>query len=189
MVLRSLELSSCDVPWSCSVDVPGNWYSGFSSQRYTLVWSRPTVASQFAQLRKRAGPSGKMMVSLATSAWMHTPSAVAGSVKLSARPKITGWDSCTMSVTMGWNTSASNKNVAVSDQTRTDALIFCPPIENPSFSIFVNGQGPAMHDTLAFRNSFPAPASKDMEPMAAFQRPSGEHGSCRLHGTFPVFCT
>ena len=24
MVLRSLELSSCDVRWSCSVDVPGN---------------------------------------------------------------------------------------------------------------------------------------------------------------------
>src|SRR5215467_8233770 len=120
---------------------------------------------------------------------MHTPSALAGSVKLSTRPKITGWDSRTMSVTMGWNTSASNKNVAVSDQTRTDALIFCPPLENPSLSIFVNGQGPAMHDTLTSRNSFPAPASKDMEPIAAFQRPSGEHGSCPLHRRFPVFCT
>src|SRR5437588_3282863 len=118
---------------------------------------------------------------------MLTPSAVAGNVKLSARPKITGWDSCTISLTMGWNTSASNKNVAVSDHTRTDAVIICPPLENPSLSILVNGHGPAMQETLALRNSFPAPASREAEPIAAFQAPSGEHGAWPLHGTFPLF--
>ena len=69
----------------------------------------------------------------------------------------------------------------VSDQLRTDALIVRPPWEKPSESIRVKGHGPAMHVTLALRNTLPSPASKDAEPMCALHLPSGEHGECLLH--------
>src|SRR5580700_795495 len=90
---------------------------------------------------------------------------------------------------MGWNTSASSKKVVVSDQFRADALIVWPPLEKPSLSILVNGHGPAMQDTRALRNSFPVPASRNAEPIAAFHLPSGEQGARRWQGTFPVFTT
>src|SRR5687768_826628 len=62
-----------------------------------------------------------------------------------------------------------------------------PPRENPSFSIAVNGQGPAMHDTRALRNClFCSPVFSDREPRAAFHLPSGEQGGRFPHGTFPV---
>src|SRR5580698_9779398 len=91
-------------------------------------------------------------------------------------------------LTMGWVTSASNRKVAVSDQSRAETLIVCPPWEK-SESILVNGHGPAIHDARGFRNSFPVPASRVAEPCAARHLPSGEHGRCPLHGTLPVFST
>src|SRR5580700_6643263 len=88
---------------------------------------------------------------------------------------------------MGWKTSASSRKVAVSDQSRAETMMVWPPWENLSVSILVKGQGPAMQETRASRNSLPAPASSDAEPMAAFHLPSGEHGRCFLQGTFPRF--
>ena len=51
------------------------------------------------------------------------------------------------------------------------------------------GHGPAIHDALALRNSFPVPASREAEPIAAFHFPSGEHGGCPWQGTFALFIT
>src|SRR5690349_20332860 len=84
------------------------------------------------------------------------------------------------------NTSACSKNVVVSDQLRTDALMVRPPREKLSVSILVKGQGPAMQDNLAFRNSLPSPASSIAEPIAAFHCIPGEHGGLPSHGTLPV---
>ena len=50
----------------------------------------------------------------------------------------------------------------------------------------MNAHGPAMHETLMLPNSLPSSASMDSVDFVAFQRPSGEHGSWPLHGTFPV---
>src|SRR3954463_4445842 len=94
-----------------------------------------------------------------------------------------------MLVGIGCNTSASNRNVAVSDQVRAETEMICPPFDDRSDSIFVNGHGPAIHDTRASRNSLPGPASSVAEPSAAFHFPSGEHGCRFLHGTFPWFST
>src|SRR5882724_10434240 len=129
------------------------------------------------------------MVSPLISARMLTPSAEPGTVKFSAWPKITGWDVRTMSLTMGRNTSASSRNVAVSDQFRADTFTSRPPCKKSSSSILVNGHGPAMHEVRALRNSLPSPASSFAEPIEAFHLPSGEHGGCFRHGTFPVFAT
>src|ERR1700690_4273791 len=120
---------------------------------------------------------------------MLIPSAAPGTVKFSAWPKITGCDVRTMSATIGRNTSASIRNVAVSDQLRADTFTSRPPCRKSSASILVNGHGPAMQDVRALRNSFPSPASSDAEPIVAFHFPSGEHGSCFLQGTLPVFAT
>src|SRR5215469_2460064 len=86
-------------------------------------------------------------------------------------------------------TSASSKKVVVSDQLRTEALITRPPFEKLSASIVVNGHGPAMQESLAFRNSFPSPASRVAEPIAAFHSIPGEHGGLPWQGTFPLFTT
>ena len=94
-----------------------------------------------------------------------------------------------MSLIMGWKTSASNRNVAVSDQLLADTLMARPPCERSSDSILVKGQGPAIHDVLAFRNSLPSPASRAAEPIEAFHFPSGEHGGCFRQGTLAVFTT
>src|ERR1051326_5833262 len=94
-----------------------------------------------------------------------------------------------MSPTFKRNTSACSRNVVVSDQLRTVTLMICPPREKPSVSIFVNGQGPAMHVILALRNSFPGPASKEADATPGFHFPSGEHGRLLLQATFPVFST
>jgi hypothetical protein len=67
--------------------------------------------------------------------------------------------------------------------------MFRPPREKSSDSILVNGQGPAMQETRAFPKTFPCPASRDAEPIAAFHLSSGEQGLCWWHGTFPVFTT
>src|SRR4051794_35476304 len=64
-----------------------------------------------------------------------------------------------------------------------------PPREKPSTSILVKGQGPAIQETLAFRNSFPAGASMVADPITAFHFPSGEHGSRPSQGTLPLFTT
>src|SRR4029077_13891744 len=94
-----------------------------------------------------------------------------------------------MSLTMGWTTSASRRKVVVSDQFRTETLTFRPPRERSSKSTLAKGHGPAMQETLAFRNSFPSPASSDAEFSAAFHFPSGEHGWRPLQGTLPAFTT
>ena len=77
----------------------------------------------------------------------------------------------------------------MSDQFRADTLMVRPPREKPSDSIFVKGHGPAIQETLAFRNSFPSPASREAEPIVAFHRPSGEQGCWPLQGRLPVFIT
>jgi hypothetical protein len=66
-------------------------------------------------------------------------------------------------------------------------LILRPPRENWSDSILVKGQGPAIQETLTFRNCRFSPASKDSERIVAFHLRSGEHGGWSLQGTFPVF--
>src|SRR6185369_4622284 len=132
---------------------------------------------------------GNVMLLPLISARMLTPSAEPGTVKFSACPKITGWDVRTMSLTMGRKTSASSRNVAVSDQFRADTFTSRPPCKKSSASILVNGHGPAMHDVRALRNSFPSPASSDAEPTDAFHFPSGEQGGCLRQGTLPVFAT
>src|SRR5678810_1302004 len=120
---------------------------------------------------------------------MLTPSAEPGTVKFRAWPNLTGCDVRTMSLTMGRNTSASSRNVAVSDQLRAVTFTSRPPCRKSSDSILVKGQGPAMHEVRALRNSLPSPASSDAPPMAAFHCPSGEQGGCFRQGTLPVFTT
>src|ERR1700730_8620194 len=93
----------------------------------------------------------------------------------------------TMLVIWGRKTSACSRNVVVSDQLRTATLMCRPPCENPSKSTLVKGQGPAMQETLAVRNTLPAPASSDSAATAAFHLLSGEQGVLLLQGTFPVF--
>src|SRR5580704_16393368 len=90
---------------------------------------------------------------------------------------------------MGCTTSASNRNVVVSDQLRIERLRRRRSGVSSSRSMLVKGQGPAMQETLGLRNSFPSPASRDMELMAAFHFPSGEQGGRLLQGVFPVLAT
>src|SRR5579859_961939 len=90
---------------------------------------------------------------------------------------------------MGRTTSASNRKVAVSDQFRAEAVIIWPPCERWSASIFVKGQGPAIHEARALRNAYPGPASKVADPRAAFHLPSGEQRDSPLQGTLPLFST
>src|SRR5580658_38220 len=86
-------------------------------------------------------------------------------------------------------TSASNKNVVVSDQLRTDTLKWRRSSERSASSILVKGHGPAMQETLGLRNSFPSPASRDREPIVAFHLPlPGEQGGWS-HGLFPTLTT
>src|SRR5438445_13606525 len=99
---------------------------------------------------------------------------------------MTGWDCRTLSATIGWYTSASSRKVAVSDHARAETWRRRLSREGTS-SILVKGHGPAIQETLALRNSFPAPASSATDPSAAFHFPSGEHGGFPLHGTLPVF--
>src|SRR5450631_111026 len=87
------------------------------------------------------------------------------------------------------NTSASSRNVAVSDQSSAEAVMVRPPLANPLESIRVKAQGPAMQEALALRNSFSGPESNVTEPEDAFQFPSGEQGAWALHGTFPLLTT
>src|SRR5580704_16619722 len=70
-----------------------------------------------------------------------------------------------------------------------DALMVRPPFENLSESIRVKGHGPAIQDTRALRNSFPAPASSDTDSTAAFHFRSGEHTGAPAQATSPVFKT
>src|SRR5208283_1838485 len=133
---------------------------------------------QLAQLRQRFGPGprGNTIVSPLTSASILGPSAAGGKVKLKVRSKITGYESRVMSLNVGWITSASMRKVVVSDQFRTATLMLRPPREKLSDTICVKVHGPAMQVTLAFWNSFPSPASREVEAMAAFHFPSGEQG-------------
>src|SRR5581483_1986623 len=64
-----------------------------------------------------------------------------------------------------------------------------PPFEKLSASMAVNGQGPATHESLAFRNSFPSPASSDADAMAAFHSIPGEQGGLPSQRTFPLLTT
>src|SRR5271157_4178775 len=86
-------------------------------------------------------------------------------------------------------TSASTRNVTVSDQSVTLTVIVRPGAGTAPVSILVNGQGPAMQETRAFLNCCPSPASIVTPPTAAFHLPSGEHGGCPVQGTLPVFGT
>src|SRR5438034_728999 len=83
-----------------------------------------------------------------------------------------------ISPTMGWNTSASTRKVAVSDQLRADTVMVRPPRRNVSFSNLVKGHGPAMQEARTFRNSLLSPASNVRPPILAFHLPSGEQGCC-----------
>src|ERR1700689_2836194 len=86
-------------------------------------------------------------------------------------------------------TSASIRNVTVSDQLRTVTVMLRPGCGTSPLSIFVNGQGPAIHDTRAFSNCCPWPASMVAPPIAALHLPSGEQGGLAAQGTSPVFGT
>src|SRR6185312_7673355 len=165
-----------------------NLYPAFNSHRYTVVFSLSLSvrAEQVAQLRYRFGPSGNTIAAPSTSASRLTPSAVGGSVKFNACPKITGYDSRTFDVIASWYTSASSRNVAVSDHASADTLIFRPPCANPLESIRVNGHGPAMHEARTFSNVLSTPASSDADPVDAFHFLSGEHSIFFSHGTFPL---
>src|SRR3982750_3223238 len=98
-----------------------------------------------------------------------------------------GVDSRTTSPCITRLTSASTRNVAVSDQFRTDTRIVGPGSGRLFSSMRVNGQGPAMHDTRAFRNWLPVPASKTAELTVAFHFPSGEHTLLPSQAIPPVF--
>jgi hypothetical protein len=84
------------------------------------------------------------------SAWMLGPCAVAGSVKFIASPKMTGYNSRTISLRIVRITSASTKNVAGPDQLSTETVTFRAGYDGLDGSIFVKGHGPAMQDTLTF---------------------------------------
>src|ERR1700739_457285 len=86
-------------------------------------------------------------------------------------------------------TSPSSRKVVVSDQFRTEALMVRPPCEKWSDSTEVKGHGPAMQDNLAFRNSFPSPASSVADATAALHLMPGEQGGFPAQGTFPIFAT
>src|ERR1700674_3728513 len=92
-----------------------------------------------------------------------------------------------MSLVMGRTTSAASKKVTVSDQLRMETLKRRRSGEKDSCSTLVKGQGPAMQETLAFRNSLPSPASNVREPRDGFHLPQGESCGCLLHGAFPLF--
>src|SRR5215475_6478054 len=76
-------------------------YPGFSSQRNNRVRSGLDRTLQSAQSRMWAGPMGKMVVWAFQSAWMLTPSADGGRVKLRVFPKMTGYKLRTRSLTIG----------------------------------------------------------------------------------------
>src|SRR5665213_3600692 len=86
-------------------------------------------------------------------------------------------------------TSASTRNVTVSDQFRTITEIVRPGRGVAPLSILVKGHGPAMQETRALLNCCPWPASMVTPPTAAFHLPSGEHGGWAAHGPLPVFGT
>jgi len=119
------------------------------------------------------------MLSPLTLASMLGPRAEAGKVKLMVRPKMTGNETRFPSWLAIRVTSASRRKLAVSDQFFTETLIWRPPAEKESFSILVNGQGPAMQETRTSWNSLPSPASSAVPPTAAFHFPSGEQGEWR----------
>src|SRR5260370_5565733 len=86
-------------------------------------------------------------------------------------------------------TSASSRNVVVSDQFRIVTPMWLPPLEKESFSILVNGHGPAIQETRTSWKELFSPASSETPPMAAFHLPSGEQGPWRSQGMSPVFTT
>src|SRR5579872_46737 len=90
---------------------------------------------------------------------------------------------------MGCTTSASTRNVVVSDQPMTATLKCRWSAEKVSCSILVNGHGPAMQETRALWNTFPSPASSESDPRPAFHLlPAPQRGPL-LHGVFPRFTT
>src|SRR5258708_54878 len=116
-----------------------------------------------------------MIASPSISASILGPSAAAGRLKFSARPKITASLSLPLSLVMGCTTSGSSKKVVVFGQLRATTLEWRRSCETFSTSTLVKGHGPAMQEALGLRNSFPSPASRDNNPTAAFHLPSGEH--------------
>src|SRR6266568_2281080 len=106
---------------------------------------------------------------------MLTPSAAGGRVKFKASPKIAGYELRTTSVVIGCTTSASTRKVAVSDQEVPATDMVRPSWSSPVASMRVNGQGPAMQEARALRNSLPSPASSAVDAVAALHLPSGEH--------------
>src|SRR5438045_3356809 len=116
---------------------------------------------------------------------MLTPSADGGRVKLRASPKIAGYEFRTTSVVIGCTTSASTRKVAVSDHVVPETEMMRPSCASPDGSMRVNGHGPEMQEARALRNSFPSPASSEVDPVAAFHLPSGEHCRWAAQGTPP----
>src|SRR6202044_1990217 len=100
-----------------------------------------------------------------------------------------GYASRMASLGMSRVTSASTRNVTVSDQLRTVTVMVRPGRGTAPVSISVNGHGPAIHETRAFLNSCPTPASMVTPPTDAFHWPSGEHGALFSQGTLPLFGT
>src|ERR1700722_1825809 len=86
-------------------------------------------------------------------------------------------------------TSASTRNVAVSDQFRTFTVMLGPGGGAAPLSILVNAQGPATQETRALWNSCPWPASMFTPPIVAFHFPSGEQGVRFAQATSPAFGT
>src|ERR1700761_571926 len=111
----------------------------------------------FAHETIRSGPNGNTISfpSPFSSASMLGPSASAGSVKLIVEPKMVGYDCRTTSLIRVWLTSASSRNVVVSDQFKTETLSVRPLGDRFRALIWVNAHGPAMHDNRMLRNSFP----------------------------------
>src|SRR5437868_2638351 len=103
---------------------------------------------QAAHERLRSGPNGKTMSSLSTSASMLGPWPVGGKVNVISVPKIDGYALRIASLSMVWTTSVSTRKITVSLQARTDTPIVGPPRAKPSDSTAVNGQGPAIQETL-----------------------------------------
>ena len=86
-------------------------------------------------------------------------------------------------------TSASTRNVTVSDQSVTFTVMMRPGAGIAPTSILVKGHGPAMQETRAFSNCCPTPASMVMPPCDAFHLPSGEQGGFAIARNIAVLVT
>src|SRR5260370_541362 len=82
---------------------------------------------------------------------------------------------------MGRQEVGAKIRVAGSEQSGADAVMVWPPWENWSASILVKGQGPAMHEARALRNSLPRqhPKWPNRRPPSIYRRVSREVDPCK----------